>query len=181
VKTVSFPFLDYENLSGFYSSFYSIGHVPSACRRAQKLDPKKKANAKGRKENEPQRVQNVYCPKDKPNKAQKDALEDQNVTGPTLPVADPEALETLFCTPRCSTLAEDPFRCGCSNDVPSNAPIVRPVIFSNVPIVPPADVPITHSHVAPIGGLDVASSTTMEDPVAAHMSSIHEGIILSLS
>ena len=60
---------------------------------------------------------------------------------------------------------------------PLNAPVVPLVIFSDLLVVAPANVPVTHPHIiAPIGGLEVTSSTVMKDPVASHMSHIHEGI-----
>ena len=59
---------------------------------------------------------------------------------------------------------------------PLDALVVPHVIYSDVPIVPPADVPVTHPHVTHIGGSKVTFSTTMDDPIAAHMSHIHEGI-----
>jgi len=60
---------------------------------------------------------------------------------------------------------------------PPDAPVVSPVIFSDVPVVPPADVLVGHPHVvALISGLEATSSMVMENLFATHMSFIHEGI-----
>ena len=60
---------------------------------------------------------------------------------------------------------------------PPDAPVVPSVISLDFLTVPLVDVPVAHPHVvAPIGGSETTSSTAMQDPIAAHMSPIHEKI-----
>ena len=63
---------------------------------------------------------------------------------------------------------------------PLDALVVPHVISSDVPVMPPANVPITYPHVVnPIGGSETTSSTIMEDSFVAHMSHFIRGSILS--
>ena len=60
---------------------------------------------------------------------------------------------------------------------PLNASVFPLVISLDVPVVPHADVPVTHPHIVThIGDSEVTSFTGMEDLVVAHMSFIYKGI-----
>ena len=114
--------------------------------------------------------------KDKHKEAQKDALKVQNVTGSALPETGPRRDRLCFAPLRGSTSTKDPFECGIFSDVPSGCSRCPPISL-DVSAVTPVDVSVAHSHVvASIGGLEATSSTVMKDPIAAHMSPIHEGI-----
>ena len=100
VKIVSFPLWIMRTFWLFVLLTTLLIMWPRLCHRACKIDLKYNANDKGSKETKPSQVQNVYRPKDKPNEAQKDDLEVQNITRPALLVIDPEALQTLFRNPQ---------------------------------------------------------------------------------
>ena len=80
-------------------------------------------------------------------------------------------------TPKDSTSVENPFRWAFPVMSTTDAPVVSLVISSDVPVVSLTDVSITHPNVvAPIGGKEATFSTAVEDPIAAHISHIYEGL-----